>query len=146
MANYCATYRTKKGETFLKLAYELKKEVSEICQQNFKFLKFICGPPCPRKDCPGASFDAEVIQRPCESSSSGSSDSSEDDVESKDMEEKVSKAQSHNNENETRRRRHIIPIIPNSFDPPYWCQEVELENDDLMHWNPADAQFEVRGV
>ncbi|CAB4022947.1 Leucine-rich repeat serine threonine- kinase 2 [Paramuricea clavata] len=116
----------KKGEHFLHLARILKKKVSEICWQYFKFLKFICGPPCPYKGCLGATFNVDDIQRPCESSSSGSEKSSESDDDDTPFRERG---------NLIERRYHIISIDPDTFDPPYWCRAVDLTKF-LNAWNP----------
>ena len=132
--------RCKKDKNVLDLAKILKKKVSEICQQYFKYLKFVFGPPCPREDCPGATFHVECIQRPCESSSSeedGNSEPSDDgETESKEdvMEKKEVVGATSANQNE--RRRHVIPMNLDSFDPPYWCREVDL-SQNLKNWDPS---------
>ena len=117
----------------------------EICQQYFKYLKFVFGPPCPRKECPGASFHVENIQQPCESSSSESEESSQssDDVGSGTegkLGAKVVGATA--TSNQTERRRHVIPMNPDSFGPPYWCQTFDI-SEYLKHWDPASSE-EVR--
>ena len=119
----------------------LKQKVYEICQQYFKYLKFVFGPPCPREDCPGATFHAENIQQPCDSSSSeseGSSQSSDDG--GSGTEGKVVGATAASNQ--TGKRRHVIHMNPDSYDPPYWCQEVDL-SECLKEWDPTTVE-EVR--
>ena len=127
------------------MAYILKQKVYEICQQYFKYLKFVFGPPCPRKECPGATFHAENIQQPYESSSSESEESSHssDDVGS-GTERKLSSivVGATATSNQTELRRHVIPMNPDSFDPPYWCQEVDL-SEHLKDWDPSSSE-EVR--
>ena len=141
--HFCS--RCKKGENFLDLACILKQKVYEICQQYFKYLKFVFGPPCPRKECPGATFHAENIQQPCESSSSESEESSQssDDggsgTEGKLSSEVVGATAT---SNQTELRRHVIHMNPDSFDPPYWCQEFDL-SELLKDWDPSSSE-EVR--
>ncbi|XP_028415846.1 uncharacterized protein LOC114539418 [Dendronephthya gigantea] len=134
--------RCKKGEHFSHLASVLKKKVSEICRQYFKFLKFICGPPCPHKDCPGATFNADDLQRPCESSSSGSeksSESGEDEAGSSTQNRAVTSSKCGDNE----KRIHVISVDPESYHPPYWCRSVDLSKL-LSHWNPdLNVQKEI---
>jgi hypothetical protein len=110
----------------------LKKKVSEICRQYFKFVKFICGPPCPNEACLGAIFHAEDIQRPCESSSSESEKSGDDDVGSGHQE----KATGENKRgDQTEQRSHVISVDPDTFDPPYWCRAFDV-TEFLNDWNP----------
>ena len=130
---FLVIFRHKNGSHFLELVTILVQLMNDICQQYFKFLKFIYGPPCPRKECPGAEFHADDIQRPCESSSSGS-DSSEE-------EEGEQLTQSPSNE-----RCHIIRMNYCSFDPPYWCSRVEIEENALKDWNSSTIADEVRVV
>jgi hypothetical protein len=125
------------------LAKILKKKVSEICQQYFKYLKFVFGPPCPRENCPGAVFHVENIQRPCESSSESEENSqSSDDAEADKEEDTSEKEVGATAANENERRCHVIPMNLDSFDPPYWCREVDL-SEDLKDWDPT-ASDEVR--
>jgi hypothetical protein len=134
-------FRCKSGERFLQLARLLKKKVGEICQQYFKFLKFICGPPCPNEACLGAKFNADQVQRPCESSSSESEKSSDSGDGDGDGD---GDANFHNQDqvngkskdcNPPESRRHVISINPDSFDPPYWCRAVDV-TESLNDWNP----------
>ena len=127
--------RCKNGEHFLHLARVLKKKVNEICRQYFKFLKFICGPPCPNVCCPGAAFNADDIQRPCESSSSESERSSESGDDSGESSRQDEVAGENKRGNETNRRRHVISVDPDTFDPPYWCKTVDV-TEFLIDWNP----------
>ena len=131
--------RCRKGENFLELASILNQKVYEICQQYFKYLKFVFGPPCPREDCPGATFHAKNIQQPCESSSSESEGSSSDDGGS-GTEEKVAGATAA--PNQTEKRRHVIHMNPASFDPPYWCEQLDV-SEYLKEWDPTSVE-EVR--
>ena len=129
-------------KNFLDLAKILKGKVSDICQQYFKYLKFIFGPPCPREDCPGATFHVEKIQQACESSSSegeGSSDSSEDTEcsEAGPNEDVVGSTTVDENE----RRCHVIPMNLDSFEGPYWCREINV-SEDLKDWDPASTAAE----
>jgi hypothetical protein len=123
----------------------LRGNVSEICQQYFKYLKFVFGPPCPRENCPGATFHVENIQRPCESSSSESEGNSQssDDSESGTEDDANQKVIGATAANQNERRRHVIPINLDSFDPPYWCQEVDL-SQNLKDWDPTLVTDEVR--
>ena len=113
----------------------LKKQVSEICQQYFKFLKFVCGPPCPNETCPGAICNAGDGQRPCEFSSSESeksSDSGDDEAECANQDNTDGKCKLGNL---TVRRCHVIHMDPDTFDSPYWCGAVDLTGF-LRNWDP----------
>lgn len=108
-------------------------------------MKFVFGPPCPRKECPGAAFHVNNVQQPCESSSSEGEESSQssDDVglstEGKLSTKAVGATAA---STQTERRRHVIPMNPDSFDPPYWCQEDDI-SEYLKYWDPASSE-EVR--
>ena len=103
------------------------------------------GPRCPHKDCPGATFHADSIQQPCESSSSEEDENSQssDDADSSTKDDVKEKLVATTSANKTDRRCHVIPMNLCSFDPPYWCREVDLSHD-LKNWDPTlTAQDEV---
>jgi hypothetical protein len=133
--------RCKKGERLLDLARILKKKVSEVCRQYFKFSKFRSGPPCPNEACLGATCNASGIQRPCESSSSESEKSSEsgDDDKESSHQFQYPVAEDHEAVNQSERRSHVIWIDPDTFDPPYWCRAIDI-TAFLNDWNPESVQ------
>ena len=122
----------------------MRKKVREICRQYFKYLKFICGPPCPIEDCPGAKFHADDLQRPyesCSSESEKSCESGEDDSKGSGQDEADG-----NNESvrKTEKRSHVISVDPDLFDPPYWCRVRDL-TELLNDWNPHSV-IQVRKI
>ncbi|XP_028390620.1 uncharacterized protein LOC114515542 isoform X2 [Dendronephthya gigantea] len=131
--------RCQKNENFLDLARMLKEMVYEISQQYFKYLKFAFGPPCPREDCPGATFHYESIQRPCESGFESGDDaagSQSSDDESDEKTDVIPEVNDFPVDRQNERRCHVIHLNLDSFDPPYWCQEVDI-SEDLKKWDPT---------
>ncbi|PFX13406.1 putative serine/threonine-protein kinase roco5, partial [Stylophora pistillata] len=71
--------RYKNEKKLHELFYILKTIMTDICQRQFRFLKFRFGPTCPNPRCPGSSSEGTVL--PVDTSSDGSDNDDNDDAE-----------------------------------------------------------------
>ena len=98
--------------------------MSEICQHQFRFLKFGFGPLCPNKRCPGTSFDGKVVKTDWSSDESdveldGNStcDEADDSLVSGEV------------------RPHVICIDPAVSSRPLWCNSTSVhEFEEIKEW------------
>ena len=112
-------YRNRNAKGLPELFHALKAIMTDICQQHFKFLKFVLGPACPNPQCPGSSADGKALPV-----SSSSEDSDCEDA-------GISTANSANNEE----RRHVICVEPTLFTKPLWCNSTPVhEFEEIKQW------------
>ena len=98
--------------------------MTDICQRQFRFLKFKFGPVCPNPRCPGASCDGRVL--PSDSSSD------ESDCET-DGNSTCDEAADGHPQGEV--RPHVICIDPAVSSRPLWCNSTPVhEFEEIKEW------------
>ena len=101
--------------------------MTEICQRQFRFLKFSFGPVCPNPRCPGSSSDGTVRRA---ETSSDESDEGDDDGECEGgglVSSVHSPAEGV--------RRHVICIDPTVPSKPMWCNSTPVhEFEEIKQW------------
>ena len=98
--------------------------MTDICQRQFRFLKFSFGPVCPNKRCPGASSDGKVL-----SSSDESDDGETTDGNSTCDESDTSGCV------QGESRFHVISIDPSAPSKPLWCNRTPVhEFEEITQW------------
>ena len=98
--------------------------MTDICQRQFKFLKFSFGPVCPNPRCPGASSEGKVLPS---DSSSGESDGETDGNSTCD--------ESDGGYRQNEARCHVICIDPAVPSRPLWCNSTPVrEFEEIKQW------------
>ena len=93
--------------------------MADICQRQFKFLKFSFGPVCPNPRCPGASSEGKVL--PLESSSEESDGETD--------------GNSTFDESDGGYRQNVICIDPAVPSRPLWCNSTPVrEFEEIKQW------------
>lgn len=126
--------RYKNGKKLHELFSILMAIMTDICQRQFRFLKFSFGPVCPNPRCPGSSSDGKVLPL------DPSSDESDED----------------NDGNSTcdedwaglplECRHHVICIDPAVPTRPLWCNSTPVhEFEEIKQWlvKPQNAVSKV---
>lgn len=112
--------------------------MTDICQRQFRFLKFSFGPVCPNPRCPGSSSDGTVRRA---ETSSDESDEGDDDGECEGgglVSSVHSPAEGV--------RRHVICIDPTVPSKPMWCNSTPVhEFEEIKQWfvEPQDGSSKV---
>ena len=95
--------------------------MTDICQRQFRFLKFSFGPVCPNPRCPGSSPDGKVLDP--------SSDESDDDNDGNSTCDEANEGSSE------KRRLHVICIDPEVPSRPLWCNSTPVhEFEEMKQW------------
>ncbi|XP_068672801.1 uncharacterized protein [Montipora foliosa] len=116
--------RYKNGKKLHELFSILLSIMTDICQRQFRFLKFSFGPVCPNKRCPGASSDGKVL-----SSSDESDDGETTDGNSTCDESDASGCV------QGESRFHVISIDPSAPSKPLWCNRTPVhEFEEITQW------------
>ena len=98
--------------------------MSEICQHQFRFLKFGFGPLCHNKLCPGTSFDGKVVKT--------DSSSDESDVE---LDGNFTCDEADDSLVSGEIRPHVICIDPVVSSRPLWCNSTSVhEFEEIKEW------------
>ena len=97
--------------------------MTDICQRQFRFLKFSFGPVCPNPRCPGASSDGKVL--PLDPSSD---ESDEDNDGNSTCDEAVPGFPGEG-------RQHVICLDPAVPTRPLWCNSTPVhEFEEIKQW------------
>lgn len=129
--------RYKNEKKLHELFYILKSIMTDICQRQFRFLKFRFGPTCPNPRCPGSSSEGTVL--PVDTSSDESDNDDNDDAECGERESYVDSPTEGV-------RRHVICIDPAVASKPMWCNSTPVhEFEEIKQWlvKPQDAVSKV---
>lgn len=98
--------------------------MTDICQRQFKFLKFSFGPVCPNPRCPGADCNGKVILV------DASSDESEDEAERNSTCDEAA-----DRHPEDGGRCHVISIDPAMWSRPLWCDATPVHQfEEIKQW------------
>lgn len=115
--------RYKNGKHLHELFSILMSIMTDICQCQFRFLKFSFGPVCPNPRCPGSSSDGKVLAL------DPSSDESDDDNDCNSTCDEASVGPS------GKGRRHVICIDPAVPTRPLWCNSTPVhEFEEMKQW------------
>ena len=118
----CPT-RYKNGKKLHELFDTLRDIMTDICQRQFKFLKFSFGPFCPNPRCPGASACGKVLPE------DRSSDESDDEKGNSTCDEAAECDSLVDN------RSHVIAIDPALPSRPLWCNSTPVhEFEEITQW------------
>ena len=116
--------RYKNGKKLHDLFSTLMSIMKDICQRQFRFLKFNFGPVCPNPRCPGSSSDGKVL------SLDPSSDESDDDNDGNSTCDEASEAGF-----SVERRQHVICMNPALPSRPLWCNSTPVhEFEEITQW------------
>ena len=120
-------HRYKNGKKLHKLFNILMSIMTDICQRQFRFLKFSFGPVCPNPRCPGSSSDGTVRRA---ETSSDESDEGDDD---RECEGGGLVSSVHSPAEGV--RRHVICIDPTVPSKPMWCNSTPVhEFEEIRQW------------
>jgi len=98
--------------------------MSEICQHQFRFLKFGFGPLCPNKRCPGTTCDGKV--RKTDSSSEESDGELDGNSTCDEADDSLVSGEA---------RPHVICIDPAVSSRPLWCNSTPVhEFEEIKEW------------
>ena len=118
--------RSKNGKKLHELFSILMSIMTDICQHQFRFLKFSFGPVCPNPRCPGASCDGKVL------SLDSSSDESDGET---DGNSTCDEADSHHPDQAGEGRCHVISIDPAVSSRPLWCNSTPVHQfEEVQQW------------
>ena len=97
--------------------------MTDICQRQFRFLKFSFGPVCPNPRCPGSSSDGKVL-----SLDPSSDESDEDNDGNSTFDEDCAGSPGE-------LRHHVICIDPAVPTRPLWCNSTPVhEFEEIKQW------------
>ena len=100
--------------------------MTDICQRQFRFLKFSFGPTCPNPRCPGSSSEGIVL--PVDTSSDESDDGDDNEAECGERESSVDSSSESV-------RHHVIYIDPAVAFRPLWCNSTPVhEFEEIKQW------------
>ena len=120
---YYFVARYKNGKKLHELYNILMSVMTDICQRQFRFLKFSFGPVCPNPRCPGASPDGKVL--PLDPSSD---ESDEDNDGNSTCDEAVAGLPGEG-------RQHVIYLDPAVPTRPLWCNSTPVhEFEEIKQW------------
>ena len=115
--------RYKNGKKLHELFSILMSIMTDICQRQFRFLKFSFGPVCPNPRCPGSSSDGKVL-----ASDPSSGESDEDNDGNSTCDEDCAGPPGE-------RRQHVICIDPVVPKRPLWCNSTPVhEFEEIKQW------------
>ena len=110
--------------------------MTDICQRQFRFLKFSFGPVCPNPQCPGASCDGKVL--PLDSSS---------DESDGEMDGNSTCDEADDGHPREEARCHVICIDPAVSSRPLWCNSTPVhEFEEIKQWliKVTNSEKEIR--
>lgn len=120
------SYRHKNTKKPHELFNILMSIMTDICQRQFRFLKFSFGPTCPNPRCPGSSSEGIVL--PVDTSSDESDDGDDDEAECGERESSVDSSSESV-------RHHVIYIDPAVASRPLWCNSTPVhEFEEIKQW------------
>ena len=123
---FCFVARYKNGKKLHELFSILMSIMTDICQRQFRFLKFSFGPVCPNPRCPGSWSDGNV--RPLDPSSD---ESDEDNDDNSTCDEACAGSPGEG-------RQHVICLDPAVPTRPLWCNSTPVhELEEIMQWLKA---------
>lgn len=109
--------------------------MTEICQRQFRFLKFSFGPVCPNPRCPGSSSDGKVLPL------DPSSDESDDDNDGNSTCDEACE------EPPEEGRCHVICIDPAVPTRPLWCNSTPVhEFEEIKQWLVKARDYTTRNA
>ena len=111
---FCFVARYKNGKKLHELFSILMSIMTDICQRQFRFLKFSFGPVCPNPRCPGSWSDGNV--RPLDPSSD---ESDEDNDDNSTCDEACAGSPGEG-------RQHVICLDPAVPTRPLWCNSTPV--------------------
>ena len=109
--------------------------MTDICQRQFRFLKFSFGPICPNPRCPGSSPDGKVLPL------DPSSDESDDEADGNSTCDEASEGPLVDS------RRHVICIDPAVPSKPLWCNSTPVhEFEEMKQWLVKAREFRSKNA
>ncbi len=109
--------------------------MTDICQRQFRFLKFSFGPVCPNPRCPGSSPDGRVL--PLDPSLDESDDENDGN----------STCDEGNEKSTAEGRPHVICIDPAVPSRPLWCNSTPVhEFEEIKQWLVKAREYICRNA
>ena len=132
------SFRYKNGKKLHELFTILMSIMTDICQRQFRFLKFSFGPVCPNPRCPGSSSEGKVL-----SVDTSSDESDGDDDNKSECREHESCVDS----TDEAVRHHVICIDPAVASRPLWCNTTPVhEFEEIKQWLVKARNYPKRKV